>query len=70
MNNRKRKSGYERFQENIRGLKTPKIEVWQNKYPDKEYSINLEVPEFTCICPPITTSPITTRLVIMVMEFT
>lgn len=47
----KRKSGYEELQEEIRKLKTPAIEVWKNKYPDKEYTINLEVLEFTCICP-------------------
>lgn len=32
-------------------MKTPEIEVWENQYPDKEYSIKLDVPEFTCICP-------------------
>ncbi len=48
---RKKKSSYESLQENIRRLKTPEIEVWQNKYPDKNYTINLETPEFTCICP-------------------
>lgn len=48
---KKRKTRYEGLQENIRKLKTPAIEVWQNKYPDKEYTINLEIPEFTCICP-------------------
>ncbi len=47
----KRKSGYKGLQENIRRLETPRIEVWQNKYPDKEYAINLEISEFTCICP-------------------
>ena len=47
----KRKSRYEGLQENVRKLKTPAIEIWQNKYPDKEYTINLEVTEFTCICP-------------------
>jgi len=47
----KRKSRYEGLQEKIRKLKTPAIEVWQNKYPDKEYAISLEVTEFTCICP-------------------
>ena len=47
----KRKSRYEGLQGNIRRLKTPQIEVWQNKYAHKEYIINLEVPEFTCICP-------------------
>jgi 7-cyano-7-deazaguanine reductase len=48
---KKRKSNYEGLQENIRRLITPSIEVWQNKYPDKEYIVNLEVCEFTCICP-------------------
>ena len=44
-------SSYEGLQENTRKLKTPKIEVWENQYPDKKYTINLEIPEFTCICP-------------------
>lgn len=47
----KQKTPYEGLQEDIRKLNTPVIEVWQNKYPDKEYSIRLEVSEFTCICP-------------------
>jgi len=49
--NIKMKNTYESLQENIRNLKTPKIDVWKNKYPDKEYIVNLEIPEFTCICP-------------------
>ena len=44
-------SSYEGLQKNIRNLKTPKIEVWKNQYPDKDYTIILEIPEFTCICP-------------------
>ena len=47
----KKKSSYEGLQKNIRKLKTPEIEVWENQYPDKAYTINLEIPEFTCICP-------------------
>jgi len=46
-----KKSSYEGLQKNIRNLKTPKIEVWRNHYPDKIYTINLDIPEFTCICP-------------------
>ena len=46
-----KKSSYEDLQQNIRQLKTPEIEVWQNKYADKNYTVDLEVPEFTCICP-------------------
>ena len=45
------KKSYEGLQENIRDFKTPKIDVWRNQYPDREYSIYLGVPEFTCICP-------------------
>lgn len=46
-----KRSSYEGLQKNIRELKTPAIEVWQNQYPDKLYTINLDIPEFTCICP-------------------
>jgi len=48
---RRTHSPYEGLQGNIRNLKTPKIEVWKNQYQDKLYTIVLEVPEFTCICP-------------------
>lgn len=44
-------SSYEGLQENIRDLKTPEIEVWKNQYCDKAYTITLDIPEFTCICP-------------------
>jgi len=47
----KKTSSYEVLQENIRALKTPEIEVWNNKYPDKDYLIQLSTPECTCICP-------------------
>jgi 7-cyano-7-deazaguanine reductase len=45
------RSRYEGLQRNIRKLKTPAIEVWENQYQDKEYTIFMDVPEFTCICP-------------------
>ena len=45
------KSKYEGLQKNVRRLKTPDIEVWENQYSDKEYTITLENPEFTCVCP-------------------
>ncbi len=48
---RKDKASYEGLQEGIRNLETPKIDVWQNQYADKVYIINLDIPEFTCICP-------------------
>ena len=44
-------SSYEGIQKHIRNLRTPKIEVWKNQYPDKSYIICLDIPEFTCICP-------------------
>ena len=46
----KRKS-YRGLQAGIPNLKTPKLQVWENQYPDKAYTINIEIPEFTCICP-------------------
>ena len=47
----KDRSPYEGLQKSVRSLKTPRIDVWENKYPEKAYMINLETPEFTCICP-------------------
>ena len=48
---RRTRSSYQGLQKNIRSLKTPKIEAWKNQYQDKLYTIVLEIPEFTCICP-------------------
>ena len=45
------KNSYEGLQKNVRKLKTPDIEVWENQYPDKDYTVTLENPEFTCVCP-------------------
>ena len=45
------KNSYEGLQKNVRQLKTPSIEVWSNQYADREYTIDLNFPEFTCICP-------------------
>lgn len=28
-----------------------KIELWDNPYPDRDYEIEIEFPEFTCLCP-------------------
>jgi len=46
-----KKSSYEGLQGQVRKLKTPKIEVWESQYADRDYVVDLEVPEFTCICP-------------------
>ncbi|MFQ5912759.1 MAG: preQ(1) synthase [Nitrospinota bacterium] len=29
----------------------PEIECVPNAYPDREYSVNISIPEFTCLCP-------------------
>ena len=47
----KKGASYEGLQENIRQLNTPDIEVWVNQYPEKIYTVSLDIPEFTCICP-------------------
>ena len=49
--NQNKISSYENLQKKIRTLKLPAIEVWENQYPDREYTIDLDIPEFTCICP-------------------
>jgi len=46
-----KKSGYEDLQGGIRKLKTPAIEVFKNQYADKQYTVVLNCPECTCICP-------------------
>ncbi len=47
----KKRSSYEGLQSGVKKLRTPAIEVWKNQYPDKPYSVSLDIPEFTCICP-------------------
>ena len=44
-------SDYEGLQENVRDLALPDLETWENQYPDRDYTIRLEIPEFTCVCP-------------------
>ena len=46
-----KKKTYKELQENVRRIKLPKIDVWENKYNDKKYLIRFETSEFTCICP-------------------
>src|SRR5437016_4553291 len=47
----KKVSSYEGKQNNVRSMKLPAIEVWDNKYADRDYVVELSIPEFTCICP-------------------
>jgi len=46
-----KKSPYEGLQDKVRKLKLPKIDIWKNLYPDKDYVVKIEIPEFTSICP-------------------
>jgi 7-cyano-7-deazaguanine reductase len=29
----------------------PEIECWENQFPERDYVISVEAPEFTCVCP-------------------
>ena len=44
-------SSYEGLQDHVRDLALPALETWENRYPDRDYSIHMEIPEFNCICP-------------------
>jgi len=46
-----KRSSYEGLQNKVRFIKTPGISTWRNQYSDKDYTITIEIPEFTCICP-------------------
>ncbi|MFH1836731.1 MAG: preQ(1) synthase [Candidatus Omnitrophota bacterium] len=45
------KKTYRGLQGNIKKLKLPKIDVWENEYKEKDYVVKIETSEFTCICP-------------------
>jgi len=45
------KKTYTGLQEDVRKKKFPKIDVWENKYQDKKYLVQINTSEFTCICP-------------------
>lgn len=47
----KKVSSYEGRQKYVRTMELPDIEVWENQYPDRDYTVDLDIPEFTCICP-------------------
>lgn len=44
-------SEYEGLQDKIRELETPELETWENQYSDKDYEIEISIPEFTSVCP-------------------
>lgn len=45
------RSEYEGLQGHVRDLVLPPLETWENQYPERDYRIEIEIPEFTCICP-------------------
>jgi 7-cyano-7-deazaguanine reductase len=46
-----KKSKYQGLQHGVRNIKLPVIEVWENQYQDKDYTIQIKTNEFSCICP-------------------
>ena len=42
---------YEGRQDDIRSLRLPAIETFDNIYSDRDFSVTLSIPEFTCVCP-------------------
>jgi NADPH-dependent 7-cyano-7-deazaguanine reductase QueF len=43
--------GVEGLQDHIRELNLPATETFADLYPERDYEVRLEVPQFTCICP-------------------
>ena len=44
-------STYEGRQSHIPGMEMPGIESWEFQYPNSDTTIEVSIPEFTCICP-------------------
>lgn len=44
-------SSYEGRQNHIPEMKTPKIDIFENVYAGKDFTIDFTIPEFTAICP-------------------
>jgi len=42
---------YSEKQDHIPDLKTPPVEVFENIYSGNTYSVKIDIPEFTAICP-------------------
>lgn len=34
-----------------KAVKKIAIEIWDNPFPDRDYTIDISYPEFTCLCP-------------------
>lgn len=44
-------SSYEGKQNHIPDMETPRIEIFENVYKGREFTIDFRIPEFTAICP-------------------
>ncbi len=34
-----------------KAIKKARLEIWENPNPERDYEINISLPEFTCLCP-------------------
>jgi len=34
-----------------KAIKKTRLEIWENPHPDRDYEVNITLPEFTCLCP-------------------
>jgi 7-cyano-7-deazaguanine reductase len=34
-----------------KAIKKARLEIWENAHPERDYEINITLPEFTCLCP-------------------
>ena len=49
---KKTKLGYtEKHAKSFKEIKLPSIDVWENQYPQNDYTIKIVHPEFTSVCP-------------------
>ena len=49
---KKTKLGYtEKHAKSFKEIKLPSIDVWENQYPQNDYTIKIVYPEFTSVCP-------------------
>ena len=44
-------SQYQSFIKNPKQFSLPELEVVDNLYPGKDYTVKFTIPEFTCVCP-------------------
>lgn len=44
-------SAYDGRQDDVRAWQLPAIETFANIYDDRDYTVTMNIPEFTCVCP-------------------